>query len=116
MKTSLTQKSGYDTEAVRRMVETATAKDTKLQDVYNLARRNAPLEKAQIRPGFFAKGLTDPVIRAMLRRRLLAQLGRKSPRLAGPEFDTHCRTCNGHAVKLDGRWLCENGHGGNTNE
>lgn len=109
-------KSGYDTEAVRQMVEAATASPTSPQDVYNLARRGAPLNRAQIRPGFFEKGKTDPVIKAMLRRRLLAQLGRVSPRLPGPEFDTHCLTCGGHAVKWEGKWLCEKGCGGNTNE
>lgn len=109
-------RSGYDTEAIRQMVEAATGTPTTLQDVYNLARHGHPLDRAQIRPGFFDKGRTTPVIRAMHRRRLLTQLGRVNPRLPGPEFDTHCRSCNGHAVKFEGRWLCENGHGGNTNE
>lgn len=111
-----TLRSGYDTEAVRQMVEKATGSTTSLQDVYNLARKGAPLDRAQIRPGFFDKARTTPVIKALQRRRLLGQLGRKSPRLPGPEFDTHCRTCGGHAVKWEGKWLCENGCGGNTNE
>jgi len=109
-------RSGYDTEAVRRMVQYATGTTANLQDVYNLARDGHALSKAQVRPGFFDKGKTDPVIRAMLRRRLLAQLGRRSPRLPGAEFDTTCRTCGGRAVKYQGTWLCEEGHGGNTNE
>jgi len=98
------------------MVEKANGAPATLQDVYNLARSGAPLGKAQIRPGFFDKARTTPVIKSMLRRRLLAQLGRVSKRLPGPEYDTHCRTCGGHAVKWEGRWLCENGCGGNTNE
>jgi len=109
-------RSGYDTEAVRQLVEEANGKTTTQQDVWNLSRTGAPLGKAQIRPGFFDRSKTNAVIKSMRRRRLLAQLGRTSPHLPGPEFDTHCLSCGGHAVKLDGRWLCENGHGGNTNE
>lgn len=109
-------RSGYDTEGIRQLVEEATGSSTTLQDVYNLARRGAPLDGAQIRPGFFDKARSDKVIKSMRRRRLLGQLGRVNPRLPGPEFDTHCLSCGGHAVKFEGRWLCENGHGGVTNE
>lgn len=107
---------GYDTEAVRQMVETARAEATTLDDIYNISRPGATLGKAQIRPGFFDRRKVNAVVRGMLRRRLLAQLGRSSPRLPGPEYDTTCQTCGGEAVKFEGRWLCENGHGGVTNE
>lgn len=109
-------RTGYDTETVRRMVEEATATPTTTRDVTNLCRRGALLNKAQVHPGFFHKVKTDRVIKAMLRRRLAAQLGRTSPRLLGKENDLTCNTCRGVGVKWEGRWLCEKGHGGNTNE
>lgn len=108
--------SGFDTESVRQMVETAKAAPVTIQDVYNLARRGALLDGAQIRPGFFDKARTARAVKTLLRRRLLEQLGRINPRMPGSEFDTTCHTCNGQAVKWEGRWLCENGHGGTTNE
>jgi hypothetical protein len=109
-------KSGYDNETVRKMLEIATAKDCTLQDVSNLCRRGALLYHAQIHPGFFGKVRTDHVITAILRRRLAAQLGRVSPRLLDSSHDLTCNTCQGIAVKWEGRWLCQNGHGGTTNE
>ena len=107
---------GYDTETVRQLVEQASGTPTSTQDIWNLSRAASPLGKAQIRPGFFHKTRVQAVVKSMLRRRLLAQLGRRSPRLPGAEFETRCRTCGGIAVIFEGRWLCENGHGGNTNE
>lgn len=107
--------TGYDTETVRQMVEEATAQDATTQTVWDLCRPGAPLEKAQIRPGFFSHVKTVKVIRLLLTRRLAAQLGRTSPRL-DHGLETRCNTCHGVAAVWDRRWLCENGHGGNTNE
>lgn len=108
--------TGFDVEAVRVMLEQALAAPVTPQDVYDLTRRGYPLEKAQIRRGFYRKATTLAVVREALSKRLLAQLGRVSPRFPGTAHDITCRTCKGHAVSYDGRWLCENGHGGNTNE
>lgn len=114
MKNTIT--SGYDTEAVRQLASIASGEEVDTQYVYNLARTGHPLSAAQIRPGFFSKTPTMRVIKSIQSRRLLARLGRISPRLPGTEHDTTCRTCKGDAVTWEGSWLCVNGHGGNTNE
>jgi len=108
--------SGFDTETVRKMMEEATGRPTTLADVANQVRPGKLLDRAQVRPGFFKKSETAKVITAMLRRRMAAQLGRKSPRRLAETHSIKCRTCGGIAVKFEGRWLCEKGHGGNTNE
>jgi len=107
---------GYDTETIRQMVEIATGSPTSAEDIKNLSRPTNLLGEAKIRPGFYSKGKSRRIITAMLRRRLAAQLGRVSPRLLDDSHSITCRTCGGVAVKWDGRWLCEEGHGGNTNE
>lgn len=108
--------AGYDTETVRLMVEEATATPTTTQDIWNLARPGALLDKAQIRRGYYSGQKTRRVIAAMLRRRLATQLGRTSPRLLDDSHSIKCKTCQGIAVEWEGRWLCERGHGGTTNE
>lgn len=108
--------AGLDSETVRRLLEYASAERKTLQDVTNLCRRGAPLESAQIRPGFFKLHQTRKVIKRILVRRLLAQLGRVSPRLPESESEMTCASCGGVAAKWEGRWLCENGCGGTTNE
>lgn len=108
--------TGYDHETVRLMVEEATASITTSQDVSNLCRPGALLHSCVIRPGFFKKAPTQRVVISMLRRRLAAQLGRTSPRLLDKSHDLTCNTCSGIAVEWEGSWLCENGHGGTTNE
>ena len=109
------KRTGYDTEAVRQMLEEALAEPQTLGDVANKCRPGGLLEKAHLRGSFFDGFQTRRIMTDILRRRLAAQLGRKSPRLLGPEADIDCISCGGIAVKWDGRWLCENGHGGNTN-
>lgn len=106
----------YDTETVRQMVEAATASPTNATDIKNLSRPGNLLGDAKVRPGVFSKEKTRRVITAILRRRLAAQLGRVSPRLLDDSHSITCRTCGGVAVKWEGRWLCEEGHGGTTNE
>ena len=108
--------TGYDHETVRLMVAEATASITTSQDVSNLCRPGALLHSAVIRPGFFNKTKTQRAIAAILRRRLAAQLGRTSPRLLDKSHDLTCNTCGGIAVEWEGSWLCENRHGGTTNE
>lgn len=109
-------RSGYDPEAVRKLLEYAAGEPKRIMDVFNLARPGKALEEAQVRRSFFDKARTDRVIAAYLRRRLAKQLGRMSPRFLGPDHELTCISCQGIAVKWQGRWLCENGHGGVIND
>lgn len=108
--------TGYATEQVRQMFEEAAGAPYTCKMITDLAKSGRILEGANRHPGFWSKKKVDRAVRGVLLRRLAAQLGRTSPRLLGSQNETTCLTCEGTAVHWAGRWLCENGHGGNTNE
>jgi len=102
----------YDTETVRRMVETATGTPTSQQDLWNLCRPGKAMAFAALHRGAFDVRKTRRVIEQLTRRRLAAQLGRTSPRLPANELNAVCPhpDCDGIAVKWEGITLCEHGH------
>lgn len=104
----------YNSEEVRQLLEIARGRPASIMDVDNISRPHKAMAGARVRRGVYRRSDVIRVVQAILRQRLCAQLGRISPRYPDVDVEIACPQCGETAVQWESRWLCENGHSGNS--
>ena len=102
----------YTINEVVKLLAYATGRPVTQMEVANLTRPGKLLDDCRNARGAYDRHRTMAAMKAMLRRRLAAELGRTNQRFLDADAAYTCPECKGEAVQWDGRWRCERGHEG----